>query len=126
MGAPDLIFKLRNSGHSIKADGNYLDISPASNLPPELVRQLKQSKAEILAVLKLEQQQEARRQKVIAMLETAPDTQRAIHTDTESNPDNIILTVAVRHVATYEMLIPRGKYNPWGLLALVENMGALH
>lgn len=51
MGAHDLIFELRSMGYSIRADGSYLDISPAANLSPELVKQLKQSKAEILTEL---------------------------------------------------------------------------
>ena len=54
MGAPDLIFELRRTGYSIRADGGYLDISPADNLPPDLVQQLKQSKAEILTELQRE------------------------------------------------------------------------
>ncbi len=72
MGAPDLIFELREAGYSIKADGRFLDISPADNLPADIVQRLKQSKAEILAALKLEQQQEERRQKALAMLEADP------------------------------------------------------
>ena len=123
MGAPDLIFELRSKGYSIQVDGCYLDISPANNLPPELVQQLKQSKTEILASLKLEQQQEARRQKVIAMLEAAPGTQRATYADTNSDPHNVILTVAVRNLATCEMLIPKAKYDAWQLLELIERCG---
>jgi len=122
MGAPDLIFELRRKGYSIRADGGYLDISPADNLPPELVKTIRQSKAEILTEL----QREVRRQKVIAMLEAAPDTQRAIYTDTDSDQHNVILTVAVRHPtgATCEMLIPKIKFDPWRLLELVERHGA--
>ncbi|HEY3327466.1 MAG TPA: hypothetical protein VGK14_09880, partial [Novimethylophilus sp.] len=90
MGAPDLIFELREAGYSIKADGRYLDISPADDLPADIVERLKQSKAEILAALKLEQQQEARRQKVLAMLAERPETMRAIHADMDSDPDNVI------------------------------------
>lgn len=54
MGAPDLIFELRRKGYSIRADGGYLDISPADNLPPDLVKQLKQRKTEILTELQRE------------------------------------------------------------------------
>ena len=54
MGAPDLICELRRKGYEIRADGGYLDISPADNLPPDLVQQLKQSKAEILTELQRE------------------------------------------------------------------------
>lgn len=71
----------------------------------------------------LERQREARRQKVIAMLEAAPDTLRAIYTDTDSDPHNVILTVAVRSLATCEMLIPKATYDPWRLLELVERLG---
>ena len=50
MGAPDLIFQLRNSGYSIRVDGDYLDISP-DELPSELIQKLKDNKTEILCVL---------------------------------------------------------------------------
>lgn len=124
MGAPDLIFELRRKGYSIRADGGYLDISPADNLPPELVQTIRQSKAEILTELQREARAEWRRQKVIAMLDAAPDTQRAIYTDTDSDPHNVILTVAVRACQqTCEMLIPKAKYDPWRLLELVERHG---
>ncbi len=51
MGATDLIFKLRNDGYLIMADGAYLDISPADDLSTELIQQLRQSKTEILCAL---------------------------------------------------------------------------
>lgn len=68
---------------------------------------------------------EWRRQKVIAMLERYPDTQRAIFADTESDPRYVILAVAVRAcMQTCEMLIPKTKYDPWKLLELVERHGS--
>ena len=71
-----------------------------------------------------DRQRETRRQKVIAMLEAAPGTQRAIYTDTESDPHTVILTVAVRSCQqTCELLIPKAKYDPWRLLELVERHG---
>ena len=124
MGAPDLIFELRQKGYSIHADGSYLDISPADNLPPELVQTIRQSKAEILTELQREMRAEWRRKKVIAMLEAAPDTARAIYADSDSDPHNVILTVAVRaYQQTCEMLIPKAKYDPWQLLELIERLG---
>lgn len=73
----------------------------------------------------LGRQREARRQKVIAMLEAAPGTQRAIYADTDSDPHNVILAVAVRHPtpATCEMLIPKAGYDAWRLLELIERHG---
>ena len=56
MGATELIFKLRNDGYSIKADGGYLDIFPAEDLSPEFVKQLKQGKPEILCALRQEEE----------------------------------------------------------------------
>ena len=124
MGAPDLIFELRRKGYSIRADGGYLDISPADNLPPELVKTIRQSKAEILTELQREARTEWRRQKVIAMLNAASGTQRAIYTDTDSDQHNVILTVAVRACQqTCELLIPKSKYDPWLLLGLIERHG---
>ena len=116
MGAPELILELRRKGCSITADGGYLDISPADNLPPDLVQQLRQSKAEILAEL----QRETRRQKVVALLGETPAIQRAVYTDTDSDPHHVILAIAIRHVATFDMLIPRAKYDPWRLLELIH------
>lgn len=64
---------------------------------------------------------EWRRQKVIAMLEAAPDTARAIYADTDSDPHNVIMAVAVRAcMQTCELLIPKSKYDPWKLLELIE------
>lgn len=53
MDAPNLILELRSKGYSIRADGDYLDISPA-DLPPDVVQSIRQSKAEILAALQSE------------------------------------------------------------------------
>ena len=70
-----------------------------------------------------DRQREARRQKVIAMLEAAPDTQRAVYVDDASDSHNVILAIAVRHVATCEMLIPKAKYDAFRLLELIEWLG---
>jgi hypothetical protein len=56
MGATELIFKLRDNGYSIIADGSYLDISPADDLSLELVQQLKHGKSEILCILHREEE----------------------------------------------------------------------
>ncbi|MEQ1813396.1 MAG: hypothetical protein ABL860_02955 [Candidatus Nitrotoga sp.] len=72
-----------------------------------------------------DRQREARRQKVIAMLDAAPDLPRAIDVDDSSDPHNVIVCVAVRYPskATGEMLIPRAKYDPWTLLELLMRHG---
>ena len=74
----------------------------------------------------LEVQREARRQKVLAMLEAAPEINRAIYPDTESDKENVILAIAVRHVATFEMLVPKASYDPWQLMQLMNSAKGLH
>lgn len=118
MGAPDLIFELRRKGYSVRADGDYLDISPAINISPELVQQLKQSKQELLAEL----QRETRRAKVLAMLQADPTLNRAYSVDSACDPDRVIVTIAVGGFATYELAIPRAKYDSFQLLAMMAEL----
>lgn len=72
-----------------------------------------------------DRQREARRQKVIAMLNAAPDTKRAIYVDDASDPANIILAIAVRHPtgATCEMLVSKAECDVWRVMELVERHG---
>lgn len=51
--------------------------------------------------------QENRREKVLDMLVENPDSKRAYVTDAETDPENVILTIAIRGVTTFEMLIPK-------------------
>jgi len=121
VGAIDIIFKLRSDGYSISADGGYLDIFPADDLSPELVKQLKLGKPEILSALGREEKARAiRREKVLAMLEANPESLRALYTDTQSDLNNVILTVAIRGMATCEMYVSKKKFDAFQLLALIE------
>lgn len=121
MGAIDIIFKLRSDGYSISADGGYLDIFPADDLSPELVKQLKLGKPEILSALGREEKARAiRREKVLAMPEANPESLRALYTDTQSDLNNVILTVAIRGMATCEMYVSKKKFDAFQLLALIE------
>lgn len=63
---------------------------------------------------------EQRRQKVLSILTENPDSQRAIISDLSSDPDNMILTMAIRDLASFEMLILREKYDAFLLLELIE------
>ena len=122
MGANELILNLRENGFSISTENSRLQITPAKELTNELKETIRQNKIEILTEL----QQEIRQQRVLTMLEVASENQRAIYTDTESDPDNVILTIAVRHIAIAEMLIPKAKYDPFLLLSLVDNTCRIH
>lgn len=63
---------------------------------------------------------EERRAKVLAMLAENPKTRRAFITNLDNDPDSVILTIAIRDVATFEMQISRDKYDPFMLLKLIE------
>lgn len=59
------------------------------------------------------------------MLEENPETRRAILA--EMDADNVIVTIALRHVATCEMRIAKGKYDPFLLMGLIKRHGqAMH
>lgn len=124
MKANDLIFSLRKSGFSIGSHDNRLQIAPAGKLTEELKQSIRQSKTEILTELQREARAGWRRQKVISMLKSAPDSQRAIYTDTDCDPHDVILIVAIRNYQkTYEMRIAKDKYDRWRLLELIERLG---
>jgi len=63
---------------------------------------------------------ESRRQKVLNILTEKPDTQRAIITDLDSDPDNVILTIAIRDQYCFEMLISKDRYDAFSLLELMQ------
>jgi hypothetical protein len=83
---------------------------------------LRQNKADILAEL----QREVMRRKIISMLGAEPEALRAVYLDADSDPNNVILSIAIRQVATCEMLIPKDKYDPWRLLELIEKQEVRH
>jgi len=56
MDTLELINQIRNDGCSIVVNGSYLDISPAKNLKPELVNQIRHDKVEILCALHREEE----------------------------------------------------------------------
>jgi hypothetical protein len=99
----------------------------ATELPPSVATVAVATETDGKPETLQDRQREARRQKVLTMLESTPGTQRAIYIDIDSDPHNVILTVAVRNLATCEMLIPKTKYDPWRLLELIEQHGqAMH
>ena len=116
MSAIEIIEYLRENDFEVKAEGQYLELSPAEKVTDDLIQRLRKHKLEILKEL----QAESRRQKVLTMLEENPDTQRAYITDTNIDPNNVILSIAIREVATFEMLISKDRYDPFLLLELID------
>ena len=116
MDAIKIIEYLREQNFIVKADGDFLELSPPEKITEELIQRLRQHKPAILAELKREE----RRKKVFDMLVDRPDSQRAITSDLSSDPDNVILTIAIRNQYTFEMLVPKYKYDAFMLLELIE------
>lgn len=112
----EIIRDLKANGVTIKTDGKFLELEPPEKITNELIERLRKHKSAIIEELKREQ----RREKVLRMLEENPGTQRAFVTDTMSNRDNVILTLAIRGIGTCEMEIPKRKYDPFLLLAIIE------
>ena len=67
----------------------------------------------------LDRQRDARRQKVIAMLEAAPGTRYAVFV-ADASTDPVVVAVGIREIATFEMKIPHKYYDGMALLELIE------
>ncbi|SEP71684.1 hypothetical protein [Nitrosomonas ureae] len=116
MEAAEIIEYLREQDFTLKAEGDYLELSPPEKITDELIKKLKKHKPAIIAELKREE----RRLKVLAMLTDNPETQRAFFTDMDIDPDNVILTIAIRDQYSFEMAIPKAKYDPFPILDLIN------
>jgi hypothetical protein len=112
MNAIEIIKELRGQNFTVKADGDYLELSPPEKITEELIQRLRKHKPAIIAELKREE----RRNKVLAILTENSNTQRAIITDVDSDPDNVILTIAIRDQYSFEMTIPKAKYDALELI----------
>ena len=116
MEATEIIEYLREQNLTVKADGEYLELSPPEKITEELIQRLRKHKPAILAELKREE----RRLKVLAIWAENPETLRAFITDPVTDPDNVILTMAIKDQYTFEMLIPKDKYDSFTSLELIE------
>lgn len=63
---------------------------------------------------------ERRKDTALSLLEDYPDKQRAYCTETDPDTNDVVLTVAVRDKYSFEMKIPRKKYQPFLLAELIE------
>ena len=57
------------------------------------------------------------------MLADNPGIQYAMITDTDADPEAVILALAIRGRASCELRIPRAKFDPFLLLHLIERHG---
>lgn len=66
---------------------------------------------------------EERRNKVLALLAANPGTQRAYSVDAEADPDNVIVSMVIRGVASFEITISKDRYDPFVFMELIERGG---
>lgn len=119
MEAAEIIEYLRDRDLTITlTDGDSLELYPAEKITHELIERLRKHKPALLAELKREE----RRKKVLGMLADNPTIQRAFITDIDSDPDSVILTMAIRGIANFEMIIPKHRYDGLALLEMIHNM----
>lgn len=70
---------------------------------------------------------EARRQRLLKLLVAVPDAAYMTFTDSHSDPDSVILSLAIRGKATGEILIPRDRFDEFDLLDMVgRHFGTKH
>jgi hypothetical protein len=67
---------------------------------------------------------DARRKEVLRMLIENPGITYAIVSDTELDPDAVIVTLAIRDKATCELRVPKAKYDGLALLQIIEQQAS--
>lgn len=130
MGAPDVLARIAAAGIRLKLlpDGRIW-VEPRAALNDELRDLIRSHKAELLQALagdpepEPDPRAEARRQRVLAMLEAHPGARYAALTDMQADPAAVIVVLAIRGRATCELRIPRDKYDGVLLLDLIEKHG---
>jgi hypothetical protein len=117
--AAALIREVFAAGGQIAADGPDLVLTAPRPLPPALLDQIKAHKPEVLSVLARPDPlppAEARGRKVVALARDG--RQYAVYVG-DPNSDPVIAALATPD-GTCELLIPRDRYDPFAVLAMVE------
>lgn len=130
MGAPDLLHTLQGQGLRVWVEDDRLLVAPKARITDETRRLIREHKAELLAALAVplaDPAAEARRQQVLGMLANNPEARYAALTDMQSDPEAVLLTLAVRGRATCDLRIPREKWDGVLFLELLErHCGTIH
>jgi hypothetical protein len=112
--------QLRESGLTIKMDGDALRVSPKDALTDETRALIRAHKAELLDALSTpDPATERRRVKALAMLDADPKLRIAlVVSDPDSDP--VLVTIGIHQVAVGEIEIPHAYYNPVTLMELLD------
>jgi hypothetical protein len=119
MGATDLLSNLLAQGFRVQANGDRIVVGPRERITETIRALIRENKQALLAALR-DPGAAVRRARVIAMLAAHPEVRYAVATETEIDPDSVIVTIAIRGVATCELHVPRGKWDGTLFLDLLE------
>jgi hypothetical protein len=67
---------------------------------------------------------EARRQRVLKVLETNPSFRYAVVTDTSAEPGTVVVHIGIRDVGSGEIVMEKARYDGLAMLAMLERFAA--
>jgi len=109
------------------ADDQLIIRAPEGAIDSETLEQIRHEKRRVMAVLSqtqpLEPAREKRHQKVADMM--AADDKRGkyyFYADTYSEADSVVVCVGIRGLATFDMRVPRPKYDPYLFAKALQDM----
>lgn len=100
---------LRDRGLTAERDGDRLLVSPASGLTDDDRQFIRDHKRELI----IEVERQRRRNEILMKLAENPSVKYAYAVDTGSDP--VILAVAIRDLATFELEVPANRYDGFKL-----------
>jgi len=111
-------------GVTFQADDDKLVVrAPMGVIDSQTDARLKQEKPQLIAEL-TEAAMESRHRELLDMMRADDQGKKYFYlTDTDSNPRFVILAMAIRGVATFELKIPRERYDPFLLMQAIREMG---
>lgn len=136
MSARGLLDRAEATGVSVLAENGKIVFRGEESAIAALVPEARAHKAELLEELtnpavvtqneplpRLDPQSEARRRRVLELLATNQNARYALVTDADTEPEFVILTLAIRGQATCELRVPLDKYDGFLLLDLLNRYG---
>lgn len=122
MTAADLLSRAQAAGLTLWRDGDRLKYRGPQSAIDAMLPELREHKPELMKALP-DAKAEARRKRVLAMLEARPEARYAAVTDSASGTQGVILTMAIRGVGTCELCVSRDKWDGVLFFDLLERHG---
>jgi len=99
-------------GVTVEADGPDIVLRPGRKVPAWLLDQVRAAKPELL--------RELRRREALKMLDKHPHNSRAYVVDADSDPDKVLVLLAIRGVGICDLEIPRDRWQPFVFMQFME------